>query len=449
MELQGGNLTQGNLVKKLVVFAIPFLLANFIQALYGAVDMAIVGWWGSASGISAVSTGSQVIQLLTSLISGLTMGGTILIAQYFGAGKQGDVKESIGTTLTLFGLAAVVLTVIMLFANHGILVLLQTPAEAMEQAEDYVMICSLGILFIFAYNAISAILRGLGDSKSPLLFIAAACVTNILLDLLLVGVFHMGAAGAAIATVISQAVSVLLSVLLLIRKKFVFDFKWKSFRIQKSKAAKIFRLGLPVSFQETLVSISFLMISAIVNSLGVVTSAAVGIVGKFEGFAMLPATAFCAAISSMVAQNMGANGHGRALKAQKVGIGFSFACSLVFFAWAQIAPESILYLFKAEPAVAAAGAEYIRSFSIDFIMVAFAFCMNGFCNGCGGTTFTMVNSLLSTMLVRVPLALLFSMLMPESLFGIGLAAPLATLLSIVIGFFYIRSGRWKKHNLID
>lgn len=444
-----GDLTQGSIFKKMLAFAVPFMLANFVQALYGSVDMAMVGWWGSAAGISAVATGSQVMQMLTSLVAGLTMGGTILIGQFFGARRDDDTRGTISTMLTLFGIAAVAFTVLMLLISRPLLILLQTPAEAFEQAYQYVMICSGGILFIFAYNALSAVLRGLGDSKSPLVFITVACVTNIILDAVFVGGLQMGAAGAAIATVLSQAVSVALAIFYLATHNFIFDFKLKSFRLYKDKALKIIRLGLPVSLQETMVTVSFLIIAAIVNSLGVIPSAACGIVGKFEGFAMLPAAALGSALASMAAQNMGAGLTDRAKKCLHIGIGFSFACALVFFAWAQISPESIMHIFKADDAVTAAGVQYLRAFSIDFLMVAFVFCYNGFFNGCGSTTFSMINGLLSTILIRVPLAFLFSQIIPESLFGLGLAAPIASFLSIILGFIYLRTGKWKHHKLVE
>lgn len=448
MDFQG-DLTQGSIFKKMLSFAVPFMLANFVQALYGTVDMAMVGWWGSTAAISAVSTGSQVMQMLTSLVSGLTMGGTILIGQFFGARRDDDTRRTISSMLTMFGIAAVLFTALMLAVSHPLLKLLQTPAEAFAQAYQYVMICSCGILFIFAYNALSAMLRGLGDSKSPLVFIAVACGVNIVLDAVFVGGLRLGAAGAAAATVLSQAVSVVLAVIFLSRHNFIFDFRLKSFRLYRDKAVKIIRLGLPVSLQETMVTVSFLIIAAIVNSLGVVPSAACGIVGKFEGFAMLPATALGSALASMAAQNMGAGQTERARKALHIGIGFSLACAMVFFLWSQLSPESVMRIFKADDAVTAAGAQYLRSFSIDYLMVAFVFCYNGFFNGCGSTTFSMVNGLVSTILVRVPLAFLFSRIMPESLFGLGLAAPIASFLSIILGFIYLRTDRWQKNRLVE
>lgn len=438
------DLTQGSIFRNLIVFAIPFLLANFVQALYGTVDMAVVGWFTDASGISAVSIGSQVMQIVNSLVTGITMGGTILIAQFVGAQRENDVKETISTMLTLFLLMGILLTVVMFFTTKWLLQVLQTPAEAFEQARQYTQIAVCGVLFTLLYNGISAILRGLGDSVRPLVFIAIACLTNIVLDLVFVGGLRWGAAGAAFATILSQGISMALAIFYLRNQDFLFDFKIKSFRLVKNKAKSIIRLGLPISLQETMVNVSFLIIAAVVNTFGVTASAAVGIAGKFDAFAMLPASALSGAIASMVGQNMGSGQPERARKTLRIGIAFSFVCALFFFAWIQIAPDSVMRMFKASDEVIAAGSEYMRAFSIDFLMVSFVFCMNGFFNGCGRTMFSMANGLLSTFFVRIPLVFLLGHTMASSLFGIGLAAPLASLLSIILGLWYIKTNRWNQ-----
>lgn len=448
MTKQTNNLTQGNVYKTLIVFAVPFLLANFAQALYGAIDMAVVGWFSNAAGLSAVSTGTQVIQIITSVISGLSMGGTILIGQYCGARQEKDTIETISTMLSLFAIAAVIFTGIMLFATKGIVSVLQTPAEAIEQANHYVLICSSGIIFIFGYNALSAMLRGFGDSKSPLIFICIASVVNIILDLVFVGGLNMGAKGAALATIIAQAISVIIAICYLKYKKFVFEFKLKNFRIYKDKVQKLFKFGLPVSLQESTLSLSFLFITAIVNKLGVIASAAIGVIAKFEGFAMLPATAFCGAISAIAAQNIGAGQPERAKKSLNASILLSFICSLFFFIWAQISPESIMAIFKSDAEVTIAGAQYLRSFSVDFLLVAFGFTLNGFLNGCGKTTFAMATGMLASLIIRVPLAYMFSIWFPDNLIGIGWAAPIATAISVTISLLYIKSGRWKKSTVL-
>lgn len=447
-KLSAQNLTEGSITKTLLVFAVPYLFANLIQAMYGAVDMIVVGWFANAAGISAVSVGSQVMQILTSMVAGLTMGSTILIAQYSGACREQETQRTIGTTLTLFALLAAVFTVLLFILAPNVLQWLQTPVEAFDAALDYVRICSCGTLFIFGYNAISAILRGLGDSKNPLRFVIIACVCNVVLDLLFVGGFGMGAGGAALATILSQGISMILAILFLSKSDFIFTFSLHNFRIDPEQALRLLGLGLPVSLQETMVSFSFLIINAIVNSLGVVASAAVGICSKFESFAMLPANAFSSAIASMSAQNMGAQKPQRAKRCMWTGIGFAFACSLVFFLWVQLLPQTALALFKADADVTAAGIEYLRTFSFDFMFVSFYFCMNGFLNGCGRTGFSMVNGVAATFFVRIPLAFVLASLLPKnlSLYGIGTAAPVATLFSILLCLFYLKSGKWNTCN---
>lgn len=441
---RSASLTEGNVYRTLITFAIPFLLANFIQALYGAVDMAVIGWFSDAAGIAAVSVGTQIMQSLNSLITGLTLGGTILIAQYLGAGQKEAVRETIGTTLTLFALAAVAFTAVMLLFTTPLLRLLQTPEPAMEEAVRYVAVASCGIFFIFGYNALGAVMRGVGDSKSPLLFIAVACCTNIVLDLLFVGGMGMGAGGAALATILSQGVSMILAILYLGRKDFIFSFRLRNFRIRRDKALRLLRLGLPVSLQETMVTLSFLFIAAIVNSLGVTAAAAVGVAGKFEGFAMLPANAFSGALASLTAQNMGANRPDRARQSLYASIGMAFVCSLFFFAWAQLAPDTIMHLFKADEAVTIGGGQYLRAFSYDFMLVAFVFCFGGFFNGCGCTGFTMLCGILSSLAIRLPLSYVFTLLFPDNLSGIGASVPIASFFQIIVYALFMRSGRWKR-----
>lgn len=442
-----GSLTEGNVVSTMLTFAVPFLLANLLQACYGAADLLIIGQFSDAANLSAVSTGSQIMQMVISIVSGLTTGGTVLIGRYTGAKEHKEVSETIGTMFTLFGIFAAVMTAAVILLMDPIVSVMQTPQEAYSATKQYVLICICGTLFIFGYNAISAILRGMGDSKNPLIFIAIACVLNIACDLILVGPFQMGAAGAAFATAGSQGVSMIIAILYLRRKKFIFDFKLKSFRIHRAKAKNLIKIGLPISLQESLVMLSFLFIIAIVNSMGVVASAAIGITQKIDTFTLLPPSAFSAAIAAMAAQNMGAGLPDRAKKCMHTGIWFSLAFGVLFFALMQLAPQAAMRVFTQDSGVILAGAGYLRSFSFDCILVCFVFCMNGFFNGCGHTTFTMFNNLLPTFLVRIPAAYLLSRIAGATLFEIGFAAPLASVVSVVFGFIYLKSGRWKQNSL--
>lgn len=443
------RLTEGGITSTLIRFAMPYLAASLLQALYGAVDLLIIGWFCNSAAVSAVSTGTQISQIVLSLVSGLTMCGTILIAQYVGANKVQEAVDTISTMLTLFGVISLIMTVVMLLAASPLLSLLQTPKEAFGYALDYVLVSSAGTIFVIGYNAISAMLRGLGDSKHPLVFVAIACVCNIVLDLIAVGVMGMGPGGAALATIISQGLSLIIAVIYLMRHDFIFDFKPKSFHIHKARALQLVKLGIPVSLQDTTVHISFMFIAAIVNAMGVTASAAVGICGRFDAFAMLPPMAFSGAISALAAQNIGAGQPERAKKTLHRSILLSFICSLVFFAWAQLAPGSIMNLFQFDPDVTAAGIQYLRTFSIDFLMVSFVFCYNGFFNGCGCTRYTMINGILSTLAIRVPLAFLFSNWMPDSLYGIGLAAPIASVIGLILHMIMMRTPIWRQAGIAN
>lgn len=441
------SLVSGNIKRTLLKFALPFLGASFLQFLYGAADLMIVGRFADAAGISAVSTGSQVMQAVTSLVTGLATGGTVLIGQYVGARRREDVRASIGTMFSLFTLIAIVLTLISALCTNAVVALMRVPAEAVIPARQYLFLCSCGILFITGYNMVSAILRGLGDSRRPMYFILIATVVNIAGDLLLVGVFGMGAAGAAIATISAQALSLILSLLVLRRRDFPFDFKRASFRLHRGRCAKLVSLGAPVAVQNVLVTISFLIITAIVNDIGLNESAAVGVVERIITFAMLAPSAFMAALAAMTAQNMGAGRPDRAGLSLKYGILFCLLCEGAMFILLQLSPVLWMGLFSPEPAVIAHGALYLRTYSFDCITVSFVFCLNGFYSGCGRTGFTMVNNLVSTFAVRVPVVFFVSRIAGATLLHIGIGAPAASAVQIVIQLIYYRSGRWRDSDI--
>ncbi len=443
------DLLKGNIVKTLIVFAMPFLLANFIQAMFGAVDMIIIGWYEPDDSIAAVSLGAQMTMLIIRIAGGMTLGGTILMSQYIGAGRQQDALETISTILTLFSVVSVVLTIVMFVAIDPFLRILQVPPEAFLKTKQYVLVCALGNIVVFGYNAISAILRGLGDSKNPLYFITIACVLNVIADLLFIGWFGWGVIGAAAATVLSQLASVLFAIVYLKRTGFMFDFALRSFKIYWKKVPTICRLGFPVTVQDVLTGFSFLFIAAIVNSFGVTATAAVGIGGRFTMFAMLPSVSFSMALAALVAQNIGARQTDRAKSAFYLGIFLSLVFTLPFFLWALLCPGTIMRLFGAGDAVVEAGSLYMSGFCFDYILVAFVFCQIGFFNGCGRTRFVMVNGIISALLIRLPLSWLFGIWLNGNLWLIGLAAPGASLIQIMAGFIYLRRNRWQRPIIVD
>ncbi|MDD4159524.1 MAG: MATE family efflux transporter [Synergistaceae bacterium] len=438
------SLTEGNITYQLITFALPYMSANLLQALYGAADTVIVGHFTDAAGLSAAAIGSQFMFLINGIIIGLSMGGTILIARYFGAKANADIKETIGTMFSLFAIVSLFLTLIMFASVRPLVNLLQTPQEAVSQTEGYIFISSAGISFMFAYNALSAMLRGFGDSKSPLVFVAIASVCNVIGDLIFVAVFKMGAPGAALATILSQGLSAALAVLLLKKQNYHFDFKLKSFQISKEKLKNLLFLGLPMSVQMSMTTVSFMFIMATVSVMGgVVASAAIGITSKINGFTMLPPIAFSAAISAMVSQNMGAAQPQRAVKCLYVGISVTLIFGVISFALLQFFPEAAIKIFTPDAELITATSLYLKSFSIDCILVCFVFCLNGFFNGCGHTRFSMINNLMAAFLVRVPATWLLSNIPGADLFSVGFATPLSSLLSITIGIMYLRSQKWR------
>lgn len=437
------RLTEGNVLRVLLTFSIPYLIANIIQALYGAVDLMIIGKYCDKESVAAVSTGTQVTQIITSMISGLTLGGTILVGKYIGMGKKEEAKETIGTVLSIFGILSIVLTVGMLFLVNPILAALETPKESFVFAKQYVVICSCGIFFICGYNAVSAVLRGYGDSKRPMLFIALACFLNIAGDFLLVKYLNLGVRGVALATILSQGISMICAVLFLNHSNFLFTFSFKNFKIKKKRALELAKVGIPISLQECMVRISFLYLTSITNRLGVSTAAAVGIASKYDVFAMLPSTSISSALSAITAQNYGAGKKERANISLIAGTIFAFCVSFIFFLWARISPDTMIGIFSDNKEVIAAGIPFFRSCSFDYLIVSFVFCMNGYLNGCSKTIFTMISCCFGALFLRMPLIYLAYRFYPENLTIIGSIAPLVSGIMAVYTIVYLRKV-WKK-----
>lgn len=440
------DLSQGSVVKQLTLFALPFMISNIIQSCYNVADMLIVGNFSGTVSMSGVNIGGQVTFILTNIIVGLCTGGTILVAQYLGAKRQKEMEDTIATLMSMLLVGAVVITVLMMFLKGAVLRLIQTPAESFEEAERYLTVTVAGLIFIFLYNALSAIMRGLGDSKRPLYFVLISCVTNIVLDLALVAGCKMGALGAAIATVFSQALSVVLCIAYMKKNNFLFDFRPSSFRFHPRYCKLIFQVGLPSAIQNGITSFSFLIITALVNSIGGVNaSAAVGVVGKVNGFAIMPAGALGNSISTMAAQNIGAGFWDRAKKTCFIGTTMAAAISVVIFLIVQTFPAEILRLFDDNPEMVSMGVEYFRSFSFDYLIVPFCFCINGLFIASGHTTFTLINSILSSLALRVPASIFFGTALNWGLRGVGMGAPIASLGSLILISWFYLSGRWRKN----
>ena len=448
MERIGNDLSKGNVLSKLVFFAIPFLISNIIQSFYNVADMLIVGRFCGTESMSGVNIGGQVTFIFTNTVIGLSMGGTVLIGQYMGAKNQEALRKVTTTLITLLILLSVVITTAMIFLRNPVLRLIQTPPESFAESENYLVVTLTGIIFIFGYNALSAILRGMGNSKQPLYFVTASCLTNVVLDLIFVAVFKWAAFGAALATVVSQALSVFLCIGYLVRNNFQFDFKFKSFRIYGDQLKLILKIGFPTCIQNSVTSISFTFITTIVNVVGGVTaSAGVGAVGKFNSFAFMPVQAMSASISAMSAQNFGAGRVDRAVSACRIGTVFSAFVAFVFFALIMLFPASVLQIFGNDPRMINDGVIYIRSFGYDFLLIPFIFCINGFLIGGGHTFFTLITSILSSVLLRVPVCYFLGITLGWGLKGVGLGAPAASAGTLIIIIAYLFTGKWK-HNVI-
>ena len=434
-----GNFAEDPILPSLVRFALPVLLALFLQTMYGAVDLLIVGQFGGVLSdvyVSAVSTGSQVMHTFTIVITGLSMGLTVFVSNRIGAGQRQEAGQIIGSGIWLFGLIAAIATVVMVLAAPWMAQAMQAPEAAFSQTVSYITICSAGTVFIVAYNLVGSIFRGIGDSKIPLVTVAIACVLNIAGDLLLVAGFHMGAAGAAIATVLAQAVSVLLSLLIIRGKSLPFEFTSRDIRIRGSYIKQILKLGTPIAFQDLLVSLSFLAIIAIVNALGLTQSAGVGVAEKLCGFLMLAPSAYMQSMSAFVAQNIGAGKPERARRALLYGIVTSLILS-VFIAFATFFHGDLLAgIFAKSEDVVLAAAEYLKAYAIDCLLTSFLFCFIGYFNGCGRTTFVMLQGIIGAFGVRLPVSWLMSKQPVVSLFHIGLATPASTAVQIALCFAY-------------
>lgn len=439
-----GNFTEGKILGPLLRFALPVIMAMFLQSLYGAVDVLIVGRYALSADVSAVSTGAQIMMTATGVLAGLAMGTTILIGQLLGKNENEEAGRAVGTSIVFFGLIAVLLSALMVPGSGLLASLMNAPAEAFDMTVSYIRICSMGLVFITAYNLLGALFRGLGNSRIPLLAVGIAAVCNIFLDLLLVRVFHMGAAGAATATVASQAFSVLLSLALIRRISLPFMFDASMIRFNGNLIRQIVGFGTPIALADLLVGISFLIILAIVNSLGLMASAGMGVAEKVCGFIMLVPSAFGQSMASFVAQNYGAKKMDRAHKALRMGIGVSLAFGIVMGYISFFHGDLLCGVFSTDPDVVAQGWEYLKAYAIDCLLTSFFFCYTGYFNGCGYTKFVMFQSILGAFGVRIPVSYFMSKLTPVSLFRVGLATPASSLLQTILCMLYMHTTARKK-----
>ena len=443
------SFTRGPILRPLLKFAVPVMAAMFLQSLYGAVDLMIVGQYAESADVSAVSTGAQIMQTVTSVIAGLAMGMTILIGQKIGEEKPEEAGWAVGTGIVFFAVLAVVLSALMVWNTKGLAQLMHAPAEAMQGTCSYIRICSSGLLFIIAYNLLGALFRGIGNSRIPLVSVAIAAVCNVAGDLVFVRVLHMGASGAALATVISQGISVVLSWLVIRHIDLPFTLRRSAVRYDGRVTGQILRFGVPIALMDFLVGMSFLVILAIVNSLGLLASAGVGVAEKVCAFIMLIPSAFGQSMASFVAQNYGAGKMDRAYASLRYGIMASFAVGC-FMGWLSFFHGDLLCgIFTKDAQVTIQGWEYLKVYAIDCLLTAFFFCYTGFFNGCGHTKFVMIQGIIGAFCVRVPVSWLMSKVLPVSLFRIGLATPASSLVQTILCIVYLHMVILRKQDTVS
>ena len=433
------NFTEGSIIKKLISFMIPILGSLILQAMYGAVDLLIVGRFGTTAGLSGVSTGSQILNFVTFIITSFAMGVTVLISRYLGEKKPKKIGKIIGGATILFTAISVVLCIIMIIFARPISILMQAPKEALELTIFYVQICGAGIFFIVAYNVISAIFRGLGDSKSPLIFVAIACVVNIVGDFIFVAIFNWNVVGAAFATVIAQAVSVVISLIIMKKKSLPFTIKKKDFYLNR-EVKRFMIIGTPLALQEFLTQMSFLALCAFVNRLGLEASSGYGVACKVVNFVMLVPSALMQSMTSIVSQNVGAKKEKRAVEVMTTGMKFGGIIGTIVFLLIYFQGASLIGIFTEDNSVIQKGYEYLLGFAPETILTAILFSFIGYFNGHENTIWVMIQGFIQTILVRLPFAYYMSIQKNASLTKIGLAAPVATFFAIILNLvFYFKN----------
>lgn len=431
------NRTTGSVFQNIVFFSLPYLLSYFLQTLYGMADLFIIGQFEGVASTTAVSIGSQVMHMLTVMIVGLAMGSTVSIAQAVGASDRTMAASSIGNTVTLFMALSLVLTAILLALSGSIVAVMSTPQEAVSGTLEYLTICFMGIPFITAYNIISSIFRGMGDSKSPMFFVAVACAANIILDYLFMGPLHMGPSGAALGTTLSQAISVILSLTVILRRNSGISVKKSDFRPSGAVMGKLLKIGIPIACQDGLIQVAFIIITIIANRRGLTDAAAVGIVEKIISFLFLVPSSMLSTVSALGAQNIGAGKEDRARLTLRYAAMIAICFGVCVSLFMQVAAEPVVSLFT-DPAqadgaqVVRLGGQYMRGYVWDCVFAGIHFSFSGYFCACGRSGLSFLHNIIAVMLVRVPGVYLTSRLFPDNLFPMGLATSTGSLLSVII-----------------
>ncbi len=435
------DLTKGSVFRNIIVFSLPYLLSYFLQTLYGMADLFIVGQFHGVDSITAVSVGSQVMHMLTVMIVGLAMGATVTIGKAVGARQPEKASLTVGNTIVIFMGLSVVIMLLLLLLVKPIVAAVSTPQEAVSGTIMYLMVCFIGIPFITAYNIIGSIFRGLGDSKSPMYFIAVACVANILLDYLFIGAFHLGAMGAALGTTLAQMVSVIVALTIIVKRKTGILLQKGDFKLQPDIIGQILKIGIPIAVQDGFIQIAFMVITVIANQRGLNDAAAVGIVEKIIGVVFLVPSTLLSAVSALSAQNIGAGKHERAEATLRYAIIMAAAFGLVISVIAQFTGSSIVGIFTEDRQVILLGNQYLKAYIWDCMFAGIHFSFSGYFCACGLSGISFLHNALAIVLVRVPGAFLASKYFADTLYPMGMAAPAGSLLSVivcVIAFIWIK-----------
>lgn len=435
------SFVDGSVFGSMIRFAVPVLGALILQAAYGAVDLLVVGQFGDASSISAAGTGSAFMQMVTFVITSLAMGATVTIGQHIGEKKPKEAGNAVGTTVILFLVLGVVMTVLLEVFAGNIVALLKVPEASVDKAITYIRICSGGILIIIAYNVISGVLRGVGNANLPFIFVGIACVVNIVGDLLLVGVFRLDVAGAAIATVAAQLVSVIASLMVLRKQNLPISFSKKQCRVYESELRMILNVGVPIALQEAMVQVSFLVINSIVNNMGLMPSAGYGVAQKIVSFIMLVPSSVMQTVSAFVAQNIGAGKKDRAKQGFITAMITGCSVGVVIFFVGFFGGGLISSLFTNDAEVIAQSADYLKGFSAECILTCILFSSIGYLNGCGKSIPVMVQGISSAFCIRIPVSIFMSKLPDTSLMLVGFATPITTVYGII---FFVICITWMK-----
>ena len=426
------NLTTGSVFKTVVYFSLPYLLSYFLQTLYGMADLFIVGQFNGVDSITAVSIASQVMHMITVMIVGLAMGATVMIGRAVGAGKHEEVSTVIGNTIALFMALSVIIMIVLLMVVKPIAAVMLTPPEAFGETVTYLTICMIGIPFITGYNIISSIFRGMGDSKSPMYFIGIACAANIVLDYLFIGVFKLGAAGAALGTTLSQSISVIISLTFIRKRKMGISLSRKDLKPKTEVILNLLKVGIPVALQDGFIQISFLIITIIANNRGLNDAAAVGIVEKIIGILFLVPSSMLSTVSVLSAQNAGAGKHDRARQTLWIGILITVVFGTISAVVMQFTAGSVIGLFTDNTKVILLGGQYMSSYVWDCIFAGIHFCFSGYFCAYGLSGISFIHNSISIICARIPLAYLASIYFADTLFPMGIAAPVGSIVSVVI-----------------